>query len=267
MAFHPSTLLDVPTLRDLTPAILAAWDDDFLTPAELLAIRDELERTPGLDQPAKDTLRTWLNPELPPSAEGLSALQRAWSAGSQRAGSDGALRAVLAVLEPPYSVKRALKARGAELGTSHPSIPKWRALLDGEQHAIRDSVRALLQDERFRSSRELDMAAYREQVLAFIRALSALPVVRDLLPHPPGPSIAQFCAAFETIALFDMSVVVKFGVQFCLFASAIQQLGTEQHHELLPKVASCELIGCFAMTERAHGSNVRGLETIGRYEP
>jgi acyl-CoA oxidase len=62
-------------------------------------------------------------------------------------------------------------------------------------------------------------------------------------------------------------MTVKFGVQFGLFGGSIHALGTEEHRErYLPKVATLELPGCFAMTETAHGSNVRGLETTITYD-
>jgi len=75
-----------------------------------------------------------------------------------------------------------------------------------------------------------------------------------------------YLAAFETIAYFDLSLVIKFGVQFGLFGGSIAQLGTERHHKkYLSKVASLELPGCFAMTELGHGSNVRDIETTATF--
>lgn len=50
-------ILDVPALRAIAPLVLAAWDDAFLSPAELLSIRDALERVGELDDGARATLR------------------------------------------------------------------------------------------------------------------------------------------------------------------------------------------------------------------
>ena len=73
--------------------------------------------------------------------------------------------------------------------------------------------------------------------------------------------------AFETLAMGDLSLLVKCGVQFGLFGGAILHLGTERHHErYLRDVASLELPGCFAMTETGHGSNVQALRTTATYD-
>ena len=111
--------------------------------------------------------------------------------------------------------------------------------------------------------------AYREQVLTWVRSLGALQLYEKAYGalDPQQREIGQFVAAFETLAAFDMSVVVKFGVQFGLFGGAVASLGTDKHHALLPAIGSGEMLGCFAMTERGHGSNVRDLETVGTYDP
>ncbi len=80
----------------------------------------------------------------------------------------------------------------------------------------------------------------------------------------PGANVA----AFETLAFGDLSLLVKFGVQFGLCGGAIHQLGSEHHHEqFLQAIATLELPGCFAMTETGHGSNVQHLETTAVYDP
>ncbi len=79
----------------------------------------------------------------------------------------------------------------------------------------------------------------------------------------PGAAIA----VFETLAYGDLSVLVKFGVQFGLWGGSILQLGTAHHHEAyLARIASLELPGCYGMTETGHGSNVRDLETVACYD-
>lgn len=82
-----------------------------------------------------------------------------------------------------------------------------------------------------------------------------------------GGHIGASIAAFEALAHGDLSVLVKSGVQFGLFGGAILQLGTRRHHDAyLADVVAARTLGCFAMTEHGHGSNVAALETVARYD-
>jgi acyl-CoA oxidase len=83
-----------------------------------------------------------------------------------------------------------------------------------------------------------------------------------------GGDIGASVAAFETLAFGDLSVLVKVGVQFGLFGGAILQLGTKPHHDAyLADLITGKLMGCFAMTETGHGSNVQALGTTATYDP
>ena len=83
-----------------------------------------------------------------------------------------------------------------------------------------------------------------------------------------GGDIGASVAAFETLAFGDLSVLVKVGVQFGLFGGAILQLGTKAHHDAyLADLVTGRLMGCFAMTETGHGSNVQALGTVATYDP
>jgi len=82
-----------------------------------------------------------------------------------------------------------------------------------------------------------------------------------------GGDIGASVAAFETLAYGDLSVLVKVGVQFGLFGGAILQLGTKEHHDAyLADLVAGRLMGCFAMTESGHGSNVQALGTVATYD-
>jgi acyl-CoA oxidase len=135
---------------------------------------------------------------------------------------------------------------------------------------VRTQVRQVLAQPEFTPPLELPTEEYRSKVFEWATALAEEGLTAPGFPEEfgghgdPGANVA----AFETLALGDLSLVVKFGVQFGLWGGAIHQLGTRTHHErYLRQIASLELPGAFAMTETGHGSNVQHLETTATYDP
>jgi acyl-CoA oxidase len=142
-------------------------------------------------------------------------------------------------------------------------------LLDGRYASVRAQIREVLARPEFEPPIGLATDKYREKVLEWAQALADEGLTAPGFPEEfggygdPGANVA----AFETLALGDLSLLVKFGVQFGLWGGAIHQLGTRLHHErYLRKIAALELPGCFAMTEIGHGSNVQHLETTATYD-
>src|SRR3954447_12194975 len=150
-------------------------------------------------------------------------------------------------------------------------VPALTALLDGEHAEVRDLVRRNLSAYAsvLEEAEQLDTAAYRDRVRDLVVEMAATGQTGMGFPkeHGGGGDIGASIAAFETLAYGDLSVLVKVGVQFGLFGGAILQLGTQRHHDAyLEDLVTGRLLGCFAMTETGHGSNVQALGTVATYD-
>ncbi len=151
-------------------------------------------------------------------------------------------------------------------------VPALRALLDGDYAEVRDLVRANLAEHSsiLTDAETLGHHDFRERVKDVVVEMAATGQTGQGFPqeYGGGGDIGASLAAFETLAYGDLSVLVKVGVQFGLFGGAILQLGTQHHHDLyLAKLVTGETMGCFAMTETGHGSNVQALGTVATYDP
>ncbi len=144
-----------------------------------------------------------------------------------------------------------------------------RERLDGGYAELRRRVLEVLARPEFAPVSALPTAEYRERVMEWARIIAAEELTAPGFPErygglgDPGANVA----AFETLGFGDLSLLVKFGVQFGLWGGAVHQLGTERHHErYLRATATLELAGCFAMTEAGHGSDVQSLGTTATYD-
>jgi acyl-CoA oxidase len=150
-------------------------------------------------------------------------------------------------------------------------VEALRVLLDGRYREVRDLVRANLAEHAqvLVDAEQMSAADFRERVRDVVVLMAGTGQTGMGFPeeYGGGGDIGASIAAFETLALGDLSVLVKVGVQFGLFGGAILQLGTKTHHDAhLADLVSGRTMGCFAMTETGHGSNVQALGTVATYD-
>ena len=263
-----------PALRPFLPMLYVAWADGELTDSEISSICTQLSAVEGLDQSCQSALGRWLDPNNPPSSTDLVSLlaQIRRSASSlsneeRRSLTDlGVEIARLEGVDVSFSVLQALNDLEVTLGLEGgeavrqllapmrpyepPIEPEHRfdiesmtALLDGDQMQIRRQVRNLISQPGFEYLYGLGSSEYRQVVLQRVKSLADSGIGALSYPVEFGGSgdMAAFIAAFETAAFGDLSVLIKFGVQFGLFGGSILQLGTDHHHEsYLPRVGSLD---------------------------
>jgi len=136
------------------------------------------------------------------------------------------------MLEKPLPVNKTAPATFA--GPAYPPIERRAAtfdpkalqrLLDGDNAEIRNSIKQLITQPEFRYYDGNDVASQRRNVLAWTKRIADTGIGRIFLPRSVGgdENVPKFMAAFETLTFHDISLVIKLGVQFGLFAGSIQQ--------------------------------------------
>ncbi|HQZ48235.1 MAG TPA: acyl-CoA dehydrogenase family protein, partial [Microbacteriaceae bacterium] len=135
---------------------------------------------------------------------------------------------------------------------------------------VRLEAREMVKDSAFWRDDSLAKDAHRERVLEQLHLLVANGAVHRAFPKEYGgqENNGANIAGFVELVTADPSLQIKAGVQWGLFGSAVQQLGTKEHHDKwLPGIMSLEIPGAFAMTETGHGSDVASASTTATYDP
>ena len=289
-----------PALLPFLPMVFVAWADGRLTDAEIESICAQIHRLESVDRPCREVLGGWLDPSDPPTSTDLNILLEKMRAAVGDLSLDerlsltelGHAMARLEGVEVPEEIDRAVERLEASLGfDDHTALirllarrrsvqepgktePRFEVaaltgFLDGDYAEVRRRVRDLISRPEFSYRYDIDRSEYRRLVLDRVRILANEGLGRLSYPkqYQGGGDMGAFVAAFETAAHGDLSVVVKFGVQFGLFGGSVLQLGTSSHHEAyLARIGALDLPGCFAMTETDHGSNVYDLETVAVFD-
>ncbi|KQP84073.1 acyl-CoA dehydrogenase [Aeromicrobium sp. Leaf291] len=143
-----------------------------------------------------------------------------------------------------------------------------RIALDGKWRHVREQSRRELAEMDLAYDLDLDIDAARERTLRQLEGLvdTGVPAAGFRTEHGGGGDPGMAVTGIEMLAQFDLSLMVKAGVQWGLFGGAVENLGTERHRDLIPRLISLDLVGCYAMTEIGHGSNVQHLETTATFD-
>jgi acyl-CoA oxidase len=283
------------TIKAFTPLFYLVWSDDLLTQKEFqtleqfinsqtwLTQKEQKELTAKIDifnPPSREDINTWYitlqnTIQQNPSIKSLHDLATVLSNHNKNlkgiATQFTKLENDLGILgeEVISEFKTNKNTLTSNLKTSSTfEVNKLTSLLDGAQEPIINKVKEVISRKEFAYETSTDINIYREKVYEWCKILAKENLGNMAYPkkYGGGENMADYFAIMETLSYHDLSLVIKFGVQFGLWGMSVYSLGTAKHHQkYLQDIGSLKLPGCFAMTETHHGSNVKGLETSATY--
>ncbi len=294
-----------PNLHIFLPLFYIVWSDAVLTPSEIKVIKDSIDQQKWLNEEEKRFLLDQINPTNPPSPDefrdwlteirksldtiptssnpklvdiGIALAQLHSStllngeltqAKESLSGIDKTLGLIDGeVVYQFYPEKRTTITEQQTTKTTF-DINQLAKLLDGDQVDIIKKVKAVIADPEFKYFETDNLQANREKIYQWCKQLAEQGFGSMAYPKEYGGQgdMLKYFSIMETLSYHDLSLVIKFGVQFGLFGMSVYFLGTEKHHKkYLQQIGTLDLPGCFAMTETGHGSNVKGIETTATYE-
>ncbi|HTQ20963.1 acyl-CoA dehydrogenase [Mycobacterium sp.] len=143
-----------------------------------------------------------------------------------------------------------------------------RNALDGRWRDVKNETRERMNHEQFRPHYTPNTVIARAKVAEQMKLIAGAGISDEGFRKEHGGTgdVGAAITMIEMLAMSDLSLMVKAGVQWGLFGGAVENLGTERHAAYVKDIITLDLLGCFGMTETGHGSDVQSLETTATYD-
>lgn len=115
-------------------------------------------------------------------------------------------------------------------GATSFDVKEMKALLDHDNHEMRDSCRNYVSGDLFKPKYNISIDEERELALKRLQGLCDNDYI-SVLDFKNNP--LKIFAAHELAVIVDPAMTTKMTVQFNLFGGTVLKLGTERHHKEL----------------------------------
>ncbi len=281
------------------PMLYTAWSNEVISASQIRGIEKVLRTSKCMSPDQRKQIKQWLDPANPPSP----AVVQSWLS-YIREHSDIDKRCSIADLGASLvegdplpkncPTRKALEEietdlcilgeeatadmLGKECAVAKKqskanaiNTKKLTTYLDGRHASLRKKVRQFFLDPKLSLDRIPEgKDEYRELIFEWCELTAQQGWGALAFPKFAGgkDDVEKYMAVFEELGYHDLSLTIKFGVQFGLWGGSVYWLGTDKHHrKYLKDIGTLALPGSFAMTEGGHGSNVRDIEVTATFDP